>query len=246
MMRRPPKYVHGYIDVRGKPRFYFRRPGSPRVPLPGLPWSPEFMAEYEKCTKPPAKPVVSQIGAEKIVPRSIRALAIAYYDDAAFKALSAATTQRVYKNIIERFCRETDKDGQAYGDKSAITIKSSHIEKMMEARADKPDSANGLRKVLHEMMKVAKKARRRSDPGREEDQAEEEGRFPSLDRRRDLKIRGAACRRHQGAAGVGARALHRAGAAGRHRDGRAAHQPGIRSRPGQGRRNPQLGQVCPS
>ena len=33
----------------------------------------------------------------------------------------------------------------------------------MEARADKPDSANGLRKVLREMMKVAKKEEWRED-----------------------------------------------------------------------------------
>ena len=31
----------------GKPRFYFRRRGFPSVNLPGLPWSPEFMAAYE-------------------------------------------------------------------------------------------------------------------------------------------------------------------------------------------------------
>ena len=89
-----------------------------------------------------------------MVPRSIRALAIAYYDSAAFKALKPIT-QGVYRNIIDRFCRETDKDGQPYGDKSAVTMKSNHIEKLMEARADRPDSANGLRKVLREMMKVA-------------------------------------------------------------------------------------------
>jgi integrase len=163
MMRRPPKYVHGYVDVRGKPRFYFRRPGYPNdgTPLPGLPWTPSFMAKYEECTAA-TKPVVSQIGANRMVRRSIRALAIAYYDSAAFKALKPVT-QGVYRNIIERFCRETDNDGQSYGDKSAVTMKSRHIEKMMEARADKPDSANGLRKVLREMMKVAKKLEWRDD-----------------------------------------------------------------------------------
>ena len=117
-----------------------------------------------------------------MVARSIRALAIAYYDSAAFKALKPIT-QGVYRNIIDRFCRETDKDGQPYGDKSAVTMRPDHIEKLMQARADKPDSANGLRKVLREMMKVAatRMARRRSDPGREKDQAEKARRLPSLD-----------------------------------------------------------------
>ena len=45
-MNRPPNFVQGFIDRHGKPRFYFRRPGFKSVPLPGLPWSPEFMAVY--------------------------------------------------------------------------------------------------------------------------------------------------------------------------------------------------------
>jgi integrase len=160
MMRRPPKHVQGFIDRHGKPRFYLRRKGYPRLPLPGLPWSPEFMAAYHKAMA--EKPVLS-IGADRVVPRSIRALAIAYYDSAAFKALDADSTQGVYRNIIDRFCREIDKAGKPCGDKSAVTMKSHHIEKLMEARADKPDSANGLRKVLREMMKVAKKLGWRDD-----------------------------------------------------------------------------------
>jgi integrase len=119
------------------------------------------MAAYHLASA--AKPKLAQIGCDRVVPRSIRALSIAYYDSAAFKALNPDSTQGVYRNIIDRFCRETDKDGQPYGDKSAVTIKSNHIEKIMEARSAKPDSANGLRKVLREMMKVAKKLGWRED-----------------------------------------------------------------------------------
>jgi integrase len=118
------------------------------------------MAKYQELMA--ARKAVLQIGADRIVPRSLRALAVEYYDSAAFRALKPVT-QGVYRNIIERFCRETDKDGQPYGDKSAVTMKSTHVEKIMEARADRPDSANGLRKVLREMMKVAKKLGWRDD-----------------------------------------------------------------------------------
>jgi hypothetical protein len=45
--RKAPKYCQGFVDRHGKARWYFRRRGSPRVPLPGLPWSSEFMAAYE-------------------------------------------------------------------------------------------------------------------------------------------------------------------------------------------------------
>ena len=44
LMKRPPKFVQGFIDRHGKPRFYFRRPGFPRMPLPGLPWSPDTVS----------------------------------------------------------------------------------------------------------------------------------------------------------------------------------------------------------
>jgi hypothetical protein len=55
--------------------------------------------------------------------------------------------------------------GETYGDKSAITMTAHAVEQLMEVRADRPDSANGLRKVLREMMKVAVKLEwRDSDP----------------------------------------------------------------------------------
>jgi hypothetical protein len=45
--------------------------------------------------------------------------------------------------------------GQQYGDKSAATLQREHIIALMAQRADKPDSANGLRKVLRAMMRHA-------------------------------------------------------------------------------------------
>ena len=48
-MKRPPKFVNGFIDRHGKPRFYLRRRGFKSVPLPGLPWSPQFMEAYENA-----------------------------------------------------------------------------------------------------------------------------------------------------------------------------------------------------
>ena len=154
------KYVHGFVDRHGHPRFYFRR-GDRQVPLPGSPWSQEFMEAYQRARA--QEPPLS-IGSDRVKPRSIHALAIAYYDSAAFKALKPIT-QGVYRNIVERFCRDTGADGQRYGDRSAVTIMSRHIEQLMGARAERPDSANGLRKVLREMMKVAVKLGwRETDP----------------------------------------------------------------------------------
>jgi hypothetical protein len=69
-MRRPPKYCHGFIDRHGKPRWYFRRPGFKRVPLPGLPWSREFMAAYEQALAGQPEP----IGAARVKPGSFTIL----------------------------------------------------------------------------------------------------------------------------------------------------------------------------
>ena len=68
LMRRPPKYVHGFIDRHGRPRFYFRRAGFKRVPLPGLPWSPEFMEAYQVALDDTPR---AEIGARRTMPGTV-------------------------------------------------------------------------------------------------------------------------------------------------------------------------------
>jgi integrase len=162
-MSRPPKFVQGFIDRHGKPRFYFRRAGFKTVPLPGLPWAPEFMAAYEEVLA--GQP--AQIASERTKPGTLRALAVSYYNSVAFRSMKPIT-QSVYRNIIDRLCRETDKQGHAHGDKRAATIQREHIVKLMAARAEKPESANGLRKSLRAMMQHAGRDRpARRDPTRD-------------------------------------------------------------------------------
>ena len=106
MMKRPPKFVQGFVDRHGRLRFYFRRPGFDRVPLPGLPWSPEFMAVYETALA--GQPM--QVASASVKPGTMRALAVSYYNSVAFRSMKAST-KGVYRNIIDRFCKETDKKG---------------------------------------------------------------------------------------------------------------------------------------
>jgi integrase len=166
MSRKHPPYVNGYIDCRGKARWQFRRKGFPKVPLPGLPYSAEFMKAYAAALEATSKPslLVTQAGADRVIPRSIRALAAEYYKSAAYKALKPIT-QGVYRNIIEKFCREVGEDGKPHGDRNAATMPQDKLEQIIGRRADKPESANGLLKVVREMMKVAVKLKwRRDDP----------------------------------------------------------------------------------
>jgi integrase len=154
-----PKFSHGYIDRHGKPRFYFRRSGFKNAPLPGLPWSPEFMAAYEAAMagQSPQEIAASRAGH----PGTVRALAISFFNSAPFRALKADSTQAAYRNIIDRLCLE-------HGDKRVATMQREHVIAMMAARADKPDSANGLRKVLRAMMQHAIEiGLRKDDPTRD-------------------------------------------------------------------------------
>jgi integrase len=150
LMRRAPKYVHGFIDRHGKPRFYFRRRGFKKIPLPGLPWSPEFMTAYEAALagQPP------QIGAGRVKPGTIRALALSFFNSPSFHALKPST-RSTYRNLLTRFCEDTDKSGRPHGDKPAASMQREHVIKLMAALAQRPDSANGLRKALRAMMKHA-------------------------------------------------------------------------------------------
>ena len=150
VMRRPPKFVHGFLDRHGRPRFYFRRPGYPGVALPGLPWSPEFMSAYEQALG--GQPV--RVGLARVIPGTMRALAVSYFNSPAFRSMGAKP-QRDYRHVIERLCKQ-------HGDKRAATLQREHIVKLMAACA-KPNAANHLRKVLRGMMKHAAEIGIRTD-----------------------------------------------------------------------------------
>ncbi len=160
LMRRPPKYVHGFIDRHGTPRFYFRRAGFKKVPLRGLPWSPEFMAAYEEALA--GQPAPIEIGAARTKPGSMRALSVSYFQSVDYRSMQART-QRVYRGLMERFCEQTDKDGNKFGDKRVALIGREHIVRLIAARADKPEAANQFRKVLRAMMRHAVEIGLRAD-----------------------------------------------------------------------------------
>jgi hypothetical protein len=94
VMRRPPKFVHGFIDRHGKPRWYFRRAGFKKIPLPGLPWSPEFMAAYEEALA--GQPL--QIGSARTKPGTVRTLAVSYFNSSDFRSLRPSS-QAIYRGL---------------------------------------------------------------------------------------------------------------------------------------------------
>jgi integrase len=104
-----PKYTHGFIDHDGKARFYLRVPGRKKqIPLPGLPWSPEFMEARETALNNGSAPI--QIGASRTKTGTVNAAIIGYYQSPIFKQGLAASTQTSRRAILERF-------REAHGDK---------------------------------------------------------------------------------------------------------------------------------
>jgi hypothetical protein len=68
------RYVQAWVE-NGLARHYFRRRGQPRVQLPGLPGSPEFMAAYQAAFS--AAPTA--IGATRSKAGSVAAAIASYY-----------------------------------------------------------------------------------------------------------------------------------------------------------------------
>lgn len=100
------RYVAEDTDRHGNPRLYFRRVGHPKVRLPGLPGSDEFMAAYKAALsasgdihRHPRRPTRGSFGH----------LCLTYYASAAFKALDNST-QSWRRRALDAVCeRHRDK-----------------------------------------------------------------------------------------------------------------------------------------
>jgi integrase len=139
---RLPKYVHAYFDRHGKPRHYLRRPGRREVPLPGLPWTTEFMDAYEAAMSR-AAPLV--IGAKRSVPGTV-AEAVAHYLGSAVFANSALSTRRLRRAILQRFRDE-------HGDKRLRELQPEHVARLL-ARL-RPFAQRNMLKTLRGLMSFA-------------------------------------------------------------------------------------------
>jgi integrase len=77
---------------------YFRRRGCPRVRLPGIPGSGEFMAAYQAALDAAPKP----IGIDRSKPGSLSAAIAEFYESRAFRSLTGGTPAK-RRAILEKF-----------------------------------------------------------------------------------------------------------------------------------------------
>lgn len=129
-------------------RYYFRRNrAAKRIPLPGRPGDPAFMAAYEQAC------AVTGYGEPKrttaALSGSIDALAASYYQSLAFMGL-ARSTQSTYRNILDNFRGAKGADGMVHGTRRIAHLTRRVVERIIadKARNGGPHAANNLLRVL--------------------------------------------------------------------------------------------------
>ena len=135
-------YVQALTDRHGHPRHYFRRPGCPRVTLPGAVGSPEFMSAYQAALSGIEAP---KPGRE--AQGSFGALVAAYYRSTEFKQL-APVTRATYRNVAERLRAE-------HGQKPVKLMEGKHVRQIVAEHAATPATANAMLKVMRRLMRIA-------------------------------------------------------------------------------------------
>jgi hypothetical protein len=146
-----PKYVRSFVDRHGVTRFYFRR-GNKNVALPGLPWSPTFMAAYETALN--HHDGESELGASRTKAGTVNAALISYYQSRAFTEGLAKVTQQNRRTILEQF-------RSAYGNFPVAQMHTTALQKIIDKKS--PASQRNFKRAMrglidfcvsHSLMKV--------------------------------------------------------------------------------------------
>lgn len=147
------KYVDRFVDRTGCTRYYFRRGRGPRITLPGLPGSAEFMAAYQAALNgKPSRPKSDREG-------TFDQLLELYFKSSKYAKLKPST-RRAYRLSMERLVKL-----EGLGHRKVADMKPKHVDAIVARRADTPAAANKARKNLHVLLSFAIKLEwRTTDP----------------------------------------------------------------------------------
>jgi integrase len=101
-----------------------------------------------------ATPGGGSIGAGRTLPGSLNWLISRYYKSAEYVTLKASS-QKVRRNVIERFRNERAPSGQTFGDKPLKGLTRIHIKEIVASKAETPEAANNLLKALRVLLGFA-------------------------------------------------------------------------------------------
>jgi integrase len=145
MTRIKLRYVNEFIDRHGRPRYYFRRPGSRSVKLPGLPGSIQFMDAYQAALATVAPPPSSS---KHVIHGSLAEVTAGYFRSAAFANIEGSS-QRLYQIALKPVL-------EAHGHRLVRDLNKVAARHVIEAiGATRPGMANVTRAVLSNIMGYA-------------------------------------------------------------------------------------------
>jgi hypothetical protein len=139
------KCVDTFHDRTGRLRHYFRRGKGPRIALPGLPGSAEFMAAYQAALDDEKRSPQRPRGA----PGTFDALASLYYNSVEF-ARTRSLTQANYRSVIDNLIQS-----EGIGHRRVDQLRREHVSKMIAKRSATPSAANHVLKKLRMLMEFA-------------------------------------------------------------------------------------------
>jgi site-specific recombinase XerD len=152
MTRIKLKFIHEYRNRHGEVRRYVRRPGMPKVRLPGLPGSPEFMEAYAAALSGEAPAPRGR----QVVEGSFGELVLRYYASPRFANLSPRS-QATYRHVLEK---HVERDGH----RLVRQLTAEKAEKIIaDIGATKKGLANLNRSVLSAVFRYAVKLKLRTD-----------------------------------------------------------------------------------
>ena len=138
MARIKLKYVVEDLDRHGNVRRYFRRKGQPKIRLPGLPGSEEFMEAYRSALAnlPADRP--RTVGCPAI--GSFGHVCLSYYASPTFKRLSPST-RSWRRRALDSICEK-------HGDKRIALINAKHVRVLRNEMAKLPGASRNRLKAL--------------------------------------------------------------------------------------------------
>jgi len=146
------KFVQAFVDQHGKPRFYFRRRGQPRVRLEGVPGSDTFMAAYQAALSAAPTPIGastrSKVG-------SVSAVIAEYYGSQSFRSLTGGTPAS-RRAVLERFRAK-------HGDKPLASMPTEFVHALIDTMTPH-EAKNWLTAFKHVVRWAVERKLMRNDP----------------------------------------------------------------------------------
>jgi site-specific recombinase XerD len=136
-------FVKAYRDRHGRQRYYLRKRGMPRVPLPGPPGCAEFLAAYQAALEGPRKTVTSAPAAAGSFGRLCRE----YLSSAEFSNLAVSTKSEL-KRVVQRLEKK-------HADKPVARLERQHVLRWRDDMADRPGAANTMMRTIGVLLTFA-------------------------------------------------------------------------------------------